>query len=232
MKKVILTTSIAALALAFQTSAAEQESCKSAAQTAAKGMTTTSETATVTTALEAALKAKPTCACEIVTAVIGATDAGGKDKQALIEAIVETAITAAPEQTATILQCASAKAPARATAIEKVLLKVFAGQDQENLSEGTAEDADSEEDSAKQAEGEEGSAKQAEGEGEGDDKGEDDKDEKKKEDDDDYGKHHKPLPILPAPVYLIAPSGGIVAPGRLFPPPSPPVTPVNPSPQG
>ena len=113
MKKVILTTSIAALGLALQASAADltekltdAKSCKAASQLVTTGMNVSSEVATVTATLEVALKAKASCACETVTAVIEATGADAKDKKALIEAIYETAITALPEETAAITECA------------------------------------------------------------------------------------------------------------------------------
>ena len=194
MKKVILTTSIAALGLALQASAADltekltdAKSCKAASQLVTTGMTVSSDVATVTAALETALKAKASCACETVTAVIEATGADAKDKKALIEAIVETAITALPEQTATITECAVAAAPAHASAIEKVLNKVFASQDKDYLGEGSSKSGYSKQES--------------------------------------YGKGQPvetvevdeepeyPVYSLPAPVYLIAPSGGIVPPG-------------------
>lgn len=187
MKKVIITTSIAALALAFQASAADlveklndETSCKDAAALVTLGMTTNSEIATVTATLETALKAKSVCACEIVKEVIAATGADAESKQALIEAIVETAITALPEQTATITECAVAAAPAHAAAIEKVLERVFGSEDEEYL-------------------GEKGYSKQP----------------KQPYYEDEVIEEVSEFPVyaLPAPVYLLAPSGGIVPPG-------------------
>jgi hypothetical protein len=197
MKKVILTTSIAAIALAFQASAADltdklstEASCKTASQLVTNGMTTNSDVASVIATLETALKAKSSCACEIVTSVIETTGADAKGKKALISAIVETAITTLPEETATITECAVAAAPAHAATIETVLNKVFARQDTANLGEGSSK---------------QGHSKQAEyGKGEGE--GAPDGDAMDPE-------GNFPAYALPAPVYLIAPSGGIVAPG-------------------
>ena len=196
MKKVILTTSIAALGLALQATAADltdkltdAKSCQAASLLVTTGMTVSSEVASVTATLEAALKAKASCACETVTSVIEATGADAKDKKALIEAIVETAITTLPEQTATITECAVAAAPAHASNIEKVLNKVFASQDKDYLGEGSAKD---------------GSSKQSYGKGEGEAV-----DTTEVEPEGDF-----PAYALPAPVYLIAPSGGIVPPGQ------------------
>lgn len=203
MKKVIFTTSLAALAMAFQASAADlveklsdEASCEKAAQLVTLGMTSNSDTTTVTATLETALKAKSSCACEIVQEVIEATGADAKDKAALISAIVETAIKALPESTAAITECAVAAAPAHAATIEKVLNKVFADADQEFLGESSAkqvveeEEAHSKQDSSKQWT-------------DGDDDGELDPE----------GVY--PAYALPAPVYLIAPSGGVVPPGEL-----------------
>ena len=196
MKKVILTTSIAAFGLALQASAADlteklsdQKSCKAASQLVTTGMSTSSEVAAVTATLETALKAKASCACEIVTGVVEATGADAKGKKDLIEAIVETAITAVPEETATITECAVAAAPAHASTIEKVLTKVFASQDSENLGEGSSK---------------QGYAKQG-------GKQVDEITEVITED------PVYPAYALPAPVYLIAPSGGIVPPGDFSP---------------
>ncbi len=204
MKKLIFTTSIAAVALAAQASAedltnriATETSCKKAALIATTNMNASSEIATVTATLETALKAKSSCACEIVTAVIEATGADGKDKAALISAIVETAIKALPEETATITECAVAAAPAHAGAIEKVLTKVYGSSDSEYLGESSKN----------------GYSKQAYGKGEVEPGGE-------IEPEPAY-----PVYTLPAPVYLIAPSGGIVAPGELVP-----LSPSSPSP--
>ncbi len=200
MKKVIFTTSIAALAMAFQASAADlveklsdETSCKGAAQLVTSGMTSNSEIASVTATLEIALKAKSSCACEIVKEVIESTGADAADKKALIEAIVETAIKALPEETATITECAVASAPAHAATIEKVLNKVFASQDKEYLGE-----------SSKQEYVEHDSSKQG--------------DKQPYEEPVDVEVEDEfPVYALPAPVYLIAPSGGIVPPGELFP---------------
>jgi len=196
MKKVILTTSIAALGLALQATAADPtekltdaKSCKAASLLVTTGMTVYSEVASVTATLEAALKAKASCACETVTSVIEATGADAKDKKALIEAIVETAITAIPEQTATITECAVAAAPAHASAIENVLNKVFASQDKDYLGEDSSKN---------------GYSKQSYGKGEGEVV-----DTTEVEPEGDF-----PAYALPAPVYLIAPSGGIVPPGN------------------
>ena len=198
MKKVILTTSIAALGLALQATAADltekltdAKSCKAASLLVTTGMTVSSEVASVTATLEAALKAKASCACETVTSVIEATGADAKDKKALIEAIVETAITAIPEQTATITECAVAAAPAHASAIENVLNKVFASQDKDYLGEDSSKN---------------GYSKQSYGKGEGEGEG---VDTTEVEPEGDF-----PVYALPAPVYLIAPSGGIVPPGN------------------
>lgn len=198
MKKVILTTSIAALGLALQASAADlteklidAESCKAASQLVTTGMTADSEIASVTATLETALKAKASCACETVTAVIEATGADAKGKKDLMEAIVETAIKAVPEETATITECAVAAAPAHAASIEKVLNKVFASQDKDYLGEGSSKNGYSKQYGKGQP------VPSNEGAG-----------------DDGAG---FPAYALPAPVYLIAPSGGIVPPGQLVP---------------
>jgi DNA-binding phage protein len=169
----------------------DAKSCKAASHLVTTGMNVSSEVATVTATLETALKAKASCACETVTAVIEATGADAKDKKALIEAIVETAITAIPEQTATITECAVAAAPAHASAIEKVLNKVFASQDKDYLGEGSSKNGYSKQESY--------------GKGEPVDTVE-------VADEPEY-----PAYALPAPVYLIAPSGGIVPPGDFSP---------------
>ncbi len=205
MKKVIFTTSVAALAMAFQASADltqqlnEEKSCEKAAQLVTLGMTSNSEIASVTTTLETALKAKSACACEIVQEVISATGADAKDKVELISAIVETALKALPESTATITECAVAAAPAHAATIEKVLNKVFADKDSEYLG-----------DSAKQEVYEEAYEKQ-------DKQAEIMKPEPEPE-------PAYPVYALPAPVYLIAPSGGVVPPGEFL---KPVVSPAN-----
>ena len=199
MKKVILTTSLAALGLAFQATAADlteklvdAKSCKSASQLVVAGMNASSDVDAVTSTLETALKAKASCACETVTAVIEATGADAKDKKALIEAIVETAIKALPEETATITECAVAAAPAHAATIEKVLNRVFASQDSEYLGEGSSKN---------------GYSKQAYGKGDPQPSGEEEI----------PVEGEFPAYALPAPVYLIAPSGGIVPPGDFSP---------------
>jgi len=205
MKKVILTTSIAALGLALQASAADltekltdAKSCKAASQLVTTGMNVSSEVATVTATLEVALKAKASCACETVTAVIEATGADAKDKKALIEAIFETAITALPEETADLTECAVAAAPAHASTIEKVLNKVFASQDKDYLGESSSEKGYSKQESYGKSEPVETEEVAEESE--------------------------YPVYSLPAPVYLIAPSGGIVPPGEFSP-----VSPSSPS---
>ena len=201
MKKVILTaTSIVALASSLQAAnedltakLATEKNCKNVASLVSGGLDAKSSTTLVASVLEAALKAKGACACEVVTGAIEATGASSKDKKAMIETIVGTAITTIPAETATITECAVAAAPNHASTIETVLNKTFADNDKEFLGEGSSKQGGS----SKQAYGKEDSGAEV-------DPGVDD----------DFDSFAAPLP---APVYLLAPSGGVVAPGVLAP---------------
>lgn len=70
--------------------------------------------------VEAEVGANPTCACEVVKAAISASDAN----TALVAAIVQTAITSAPEQMRMISQCAIASMPESVTAVQALLAKI------------------------------------------------------------------------------------------------------------
>jgi hypothetical protein len=70
--------------------------------------------------VEAELGANPTCACEVVKAAISASDAD----TALVAAIVQTAITLAPEQMRMISQCAIASMPESVAAVQALLAKI------------------------------------------------------------------------------------------------------------
>ncbi len=214
MKKVILTaTSIAALAFGFQASAddlsvqlAAEKNCKTVGQIVtnavdAQGGAKAAEAA-VAGIVETAIKAKASCACEIVTAAIESTGASAKGKKAMIEAIVESAYKASPAESATITECAVAAAPAHAATIEKVLNRVFAEKDEKYLGEGSAKQGYVETESAKQGYGK-GGGEVEPGQG-------------TRGPDWDIG-----AVAFPAPVYLIAPAGGIIPPGESPPSPSP-----------
>ena len=200
MKKVILTaTSMIALASSLQatdltTKLAAEKNCKNVSSLVGGALDTKSSAEVVAAVLEAALKVKGACACEIVTGAIGATGASATDKKAMIETIVATSITALPAETATITECAVAAAPSHASNIEAVLSRTFADSDKEFLGEGSSKQADT------------GSSKQDD---QGESEGEDGEGEES-----DWGAFVAPLP---APVYLIAPSGGVIAPGILAP---------------
>jgi hypothetical protein len=66
------------------------------------------------------ISANPSCACEIVKAAIRTTE----EDVSLILAIVETAITNAPEQLRLISQCAIAASPESLTAVQALLAKL------------------------------------------------------------------------------------------------------------
>lgn len=70
--------------------------------------------------VEAEIGANPTCACEIVKASIKASAADVK----LVVAIVETAITAAPDSMRMVAQCAIASMPESITEVQALLAKL------------------------------------------------------------------------------------------------------------
>lgn len=195
MKKVLFTaTSIFALAFGsamaaedFAASVAAESNCKSVALLVKSAVEKAGGVKVTTSALATlvgeAIQAKPSCSCEIVTAAIQASGASAGDGRTKVESIVEAAFKMSPEQTATIAECATAAAPNHSASIEKVLTNVFSSQDLSQLGDGRSKNNR---------------------------RGKGGKGVETKPDD---GVDYHPIAAIPAPVYLIAPSGGIVGAG-------------------
>lgn len=116
----VLAQSLAELSANYRENAKPEESGKCSEISLAVTGRINHDPSTMLEIVQAETGANPSCACEIVKAAIQTTDGD----TAQVVAIVETAITTAPEHLRLISQCAIAAAPESLTAVQALLAKL------------------------------------------------------------------------------------------------------------
>jgi hypothetical protein len=116
----VLSESLALLSASYRENAKTEESGKCDEVSMALTSRINQNPSTMLEIVEAETSANPSCACEIVKAAIQTTD--GETAQVI--AIVETAITTAPEHLRLIAQCAIAASPESLSGVQALLAKL------------------------------------------------------------------------------------------------------------